>query len=78
MSDVLVLYYSRYGAVREMARWVAHGVERVDPSTSRDLAHARAVKPEIHEHLTGAIEDLAAFRGILLHEPERGAIVCSH
>ena len=29
MPDVLVLYYSRHGAVREMARWVAHGVERV-------------------------------------------------
>jgi NAD(P)H dehydrogenase (quinone) len=29
MPEVLVLYYSRFGAVREMARWVAHGIERV-------------------------------------------------
>jgi NAD(P)H dehydrogenase (quinone) len=29
MSDILILYYSRHGAVKEMARWVAHGVERV-------------------------------------------------
>ena len=28
MPDILVLYYSRHGAVREMARWVAHGIER--------------------------------------------------
>jgi NAD(P)H dehydrogenase (quinone) len=35
MPDVLVLYYSRYGAVREMARWIAHGVERVPGMTAR-------------------------------------------
>jgi NAD(P)H dehydrogenase (quinone) len=29
MPDILVLYYSHFGAVREMARWVAHGIERV-------------------------------------------------
>ncbi|MBS1215048.1 MAG: flavoprotein WrbA [Proteobacteria bacterium] len=29
MQDVLVLYYSHGGAVRDLARWVAHGVERV-------------------------------------------------
>ena len=28
MADILVLYYSRHGAVREMARWIAHGIER--------------------------------------------------
>jgi NAD(P)H dehydrogenase (quinone) len=35
MPDVLVLYYSRYGAVREMARWIAHGVERVPGMAAR-------------------------------------------
>jgi NAD(P)H dehydrogenase (quinone) len=29
MADILVLYYSRHGAVRELARWIAHGIERV-------------------------------------------------
>ena len=35
MSDILVLYYSHYGAVRDMARWVAHGVERVPGMAAR-------------------------------------------
>jgi NAD(P)H dehydrogenase (quinone) len=35
MADVLVLYYSRNGAVKEMARWIAHGVERVPNMAAR-------------------------------------------
>jgi NAD(P)H dehydrogenase (quinone) len=35
MADILVLYYSRHGAVKEMARWVAHGVERVAGMAAR-------------------------------------------
>jgi NAD(P)H dehydrogenase (quinone) len=35
MSDILVLYYSRHGAVKEMARWVAHGVERAAGMSAR-------------------------------------------
>jgi NAD(P)H dehydrogenase (quinone) len=35
MADILVLYYSRHGAVKEMARWVAHGVERVAGMSAR-------------------------------------------
>ena len=35
MSDILVLYYSRHGAVREMAQWIAHGVERVKDMRAR-------------------------------------------
>jgi NAD(P)H dehydrogenase (quinone) len=35
MSDILVLYYSRHGAVREMARAVARGVEGVPGARAR-------------------------------------------
>jgi len=35
MPDILVLYYSHHGAVREMARHVAHGVETVAGMTAR-------------------------------------------
>jgi NAD(P)H dehydrogenase (quinone) len=35
MPDILVLYYSRHGAVKEMARWVAHGVERFAGMSAR-------------------------------------------
>src|SRR5688572_25604544 len=33
--EVLVLYYSRHGAVREMARLVARGIEQVDGVSAR-------------------------------------------
>lgn len=35
MQDVLVLYYSHHGAVREMARLVARGIEQVDGMRAR-------------------------------------------
>lgn len=41
MNEILVLYYSRYGATAEMARRIAHGIEEV--STCR--ARLRTVAP---------------------------------
>lgn len=35
MSDVLVLYYSRHGAVKEMAQRIARGIEEVDGVQAR-------------------------------------------
>jgi len=35
MSDVLVLYYSRYGATAEMAQYIARGIEEVDGMQAR-------------------------------------------
>ena len=35
MSEILILYYSRYGNVANMARHIAHGVESVDGCTAR-------------------------------------------
>lgn len=35
MSEVLVLYYSRYGAVRDMARHIGRGVEKVPGMQAR-------------------------------------------
>lgn len=35
MPEILVLYYSRHGAVKEMARWVAAGVDRVPRMSAR-------------------------------------------
>ncbi|MFZ5555352.1 MAG: NAD(P)H:quinone oxidoreductase [Pseudomonadota bacterium] len=35
MTDILVLFYSRHGAVREMAQLVARGVERVPGARAR-------------------------------------------
>ena len=35
MSEILILYYSRYGNVANMARHIAHGVESVKDCTAR-------------------------------------------
>jgi NAD(P)H dehydrogenase (quinone) len=79
MPDVLVLYYSRYGAVRDMARWVAHGVERVDGMRARlrtvpkVSAVSEAVAPEVPD--SGApyceLADLEACAGLALGSPTR-------
>jgi NAD(P)H dehydrogenase (quinone) len=79
MPDVLVLYYSRYGAVRDMARWVAHGVERVAGmqarlrTVPRVSAVSEAVAPAVPD--TGApyceLADLEACAGLALGSPTR-------
>lgn len=33
--DVLVLYYSQHGSVKELARWIATGIEQVPGATAR-------------------------------------------
>ena len=35
MTEILVLYYSRYGATAEMAQWIARGIDSVDNAHSR-------------------------------------------
>ena len=35
MSNVLILYYSRYGAVKQMAQYIARGVESVPTMEAR-------------------------------------------
>ena len=79
MPDVLVLYYSRFGAVREMARWVAHGVERVPGMAARlrtvpqVSAVCEAVAPEVPT--AGApyceLADLEHCAGLALGSPTR-------
>ena len=79
MPDVLVLYYSRYGAVRDMARWVAHGVERVAGmrarlrTVPRVSAVSEAVEPEVPD--SGApyceLADLETCAGLAFGSPTR-------
>src|SRR5881296_2226219 len=35
MSDILVLYYSHRGSVREMAQWIARGIEEIGGASAR-------------------------------------------
>lgn len=79
MSDyVLVLYYSRHGACRDMARHVARGVEqaglearlRTVPPVSADCeATAPAIPDE--GHLYASLDDLRDCAGLVLGSPTR-------
>ncbi|MFO7189202.1 MAG: NAD(P)H:quinone oxidoreductase [Pseudomonadota bacterium] len=79
MADILVLYYSRYGAVREMAQWVAHGVERVPGARARLRTVPKvstvceATEPDIPDQ--GApyceLDDLRECAGLALGSPTR-------
>ena len=79
MADILILYYSRSGAVREMAQLVARGVESV-PGVQARLrtvpnvsANCEATEPEIPE--AGApyvtLKDLETCAGLALGSPTR-------
>lgn len=79
MSDILVLYYSRHGAVRDMAQWIAHGVERVKGARARlrtvpaVSTVCEAVEPDIPAE--GApyceLDDLRECAGLALGSPTR-------
>jgi NAD(P)H dehydrogenase (quinone) len=79
MTEILIVYYSRYGATRELARHAARGVESVPGCTSV----LRTVPPVSAENErpvkavpdTGApyasIDDLRRCEGLLLGSPTR-------
>lgn len=79
MNDILVLYYSRHGAVKQLAQFVARGVEQVQGATAR----VRTVPPvspvtQIPEPAvpdSGApyveLRDLEECAGIALGSPTR-------
>jgi NAD(P)H dehydrogenase (quinone) len=79
MPDILVLYYSRHGAVKEMARWVAHGVERVAGMSARLRTVPRvstvieAVEPPVPDEGAPYCElaDLEQCAGLALGSPTR-------
>jgi len=58
MTDILVLYYSRYGAVKEMAQYVARGIEKIASTRAR----IRTVPPvaPTHDADARAIPDAGA------------------
>lgn len=58
MQEILVLYYSRHGAVREMAQYVARGVEQIEGAGAR----VRTVPPvsAVSEATAPAVPDAGA------------------
>jgi len=79
MKEILVLYYSRYGAVRQMAQFIARGIEQVPGAAARVRtvpkvsAVCEAVEKEVPE--AGApyaeLKDLEECAGLALGSPTR-------
>ena len=79
MSEILVLYYSHYGAVKQMAQLIARGVEQVDGvvarvrTVPRVSSVAEAAEPAVPD--SGApyaeLKDLEDCIGIALGSPTR-------
>jgi len=79
MSEILVLYYSRYGATREMAQLICRGVEEVSGVQARlrtvpevsSLCEATEDSIPDHGELYVQIEDLQQCSGLILGSPTR-------
>ncbi len=79
MDEILILYYSRYGATAEMARQMARGVEEVSGMTARIRTVpavstvCEATQDSIPE--SGApyasLDDLRECRGLIMGSPTR-------
>ena len=79
MTDILVLYYSQGGAVRDMAQTIARGIESVDGAKARIRtvpkvsSNCEATEPEVPEKGAPYVElqDLEDCAGIALGSPTR-------
>lgn len=79
MPSILVLYYSRYGAVKQMAQHIARGIESVDGMEARIRTvpavspNTEATEPAVPE--SGApyvtLDDLKNCAGLALGSPTR-------
>ncbi len=79
MTDILILYYSRFGNTADMARHIAHGVEEI-PGANAVLRTVPAVSP-VSEAVEPAVpdagapyaelDDLRACDGLILGSPTR-------
>ena len=79
MTEILILYYSQGGAVRDMANLIAHGIESVPNAKARIRtvpkvsANCEATEPEIPA--SGApyaeLKDLEECVGLALGSPTR-------
>ena len=79
MTDILVLYYSQGGAVREMTQLIARGVDSIKGAAARIRtvpkvsANCEATEPEIPEsgHPYAELTDLQECAGLALGSPTR-------
>ena len=79
MQEILVLYYSRYGAVKQMAQLIARGIEQVPGMSARirTVPKVSAVCEAVERDVPDAgapyveLEDLEACVGLALGSPTR-------
>jgi NAD(P)H dehydrogenase (quinone) len=78
IADVLVLYYSKYGTTRDMARLIARGIEEVGLNAKiRTVPEVSAVTTTIAPSIPAegelycSLEELAACSGLALGSPTR-------
>ncbi len=79
MKEILVLYYSRYGAVRQMAQLVARGIEQAPGASARirTVPEVSAVCEAVEKNVPAAgapyadLADLEACCGLALGSPTR-------
>jgi NAD(P)H dehydrogenase (quinone) len=79
MHDILILYYSRYGATRQLAEWIAQGVDSVAGAQARlrtvPAISANCEKTESDIPDSGApyveAKDLEECAGLALGSPTR-------
>lgn len=79
MADILVLYYSQHGAVREMAQLVARGIEMVEGATARlrTVPKVSTVCESTEPDIPGSgapyveLKDLEECAGLALGSPTR-------
>lgn len=79
MSEVLVLYYSRYGATEEIAREVCKGIDGVDDMAARlrTVPAVSAVSESVEESIPESgppyvsNDDLADCSGLVMGSPTR-------
>lgn len=79
MTEVLILYYSRYGATAGMARRVARGVDEVEGASARlrtvppVSSECEATAPPVPDHGPpyAELSDLEACAGLALGSPTR-------
>lgn len=79
MTQILILYYSRYGAVKQMAQYIARGVESI-PGVEARLRTVPAVSPNTEATEPGipdsgapyvTLDDLKNCDGLALGSPTR-------
>ncbi len=79
MSDILVLYYSRYGATADMARHIARGIEEVDGMQARvrTVPEVSTVCEAVEDSIPdqgapyAGLDDLRECAGLALGSPTR-------